>query len=121
MGFSARRGGQGLAVIACLAAAAFYSKLAFFNRPAPLPFDWAGFNPMLVVMLGLQVAGVVAALAGHAKEMYVLFACMFLPAGWYTLGLPSVYSWIGVANLAFLAGALVVGFSQPRREPETRA
>lgn len=111
--------GQAIAVASSVVAAALYVVLLFFNPYASQPFRWAGLNPMPVVMIGLQVAAIMAALSRHLGIMYALFVCMFVPVGWYSILLPSMYRWIGVSNLVFLAGTILITWSRRSPPPST--
>lgn len=109
------RFGQVIAIVASAAAAALYIVLLIFNPYASQPFSWAGLNRVPIVMIVLQIAAAMASVSRHVGLMYVLFVCMFVPVGWYSILLPSMYRWIGVSNLVFLVGTILVTWSRRSR------
>ena len=66
-------------------------------------------NPWIAgLMLALAMGATVAAWLGRPALLLISFALSFVPVGLYLLGTPSVYSGIGLANLLYLAGSVLI-------------
>lgn len=76
------------------------------------PASTFSFNPasMLVVFLMMLAAilVVIASLKGHSTMLMVLFVVSFLPIGLYVIGVPHWIRWVGLANIGYLAAALLL-------------
>lgn len=101
LGFLASAGTLGLYVI-----------FVFFNPYAPTPLT----APIALMML-LAVAGMIAALAARPIFMLVIFAGLFIPVGFYMLGIPSFFRWIGLLNILLLASGLMALAARRRAQP----
>ncbi len=69
---------------------------------------------IVCLMVLLALAGVLVSLRQRLGLMYLLFAVSFLPMGFYTLGTPGIFRFIGVADLFFLCAAVVTHVSTRR-------
>lgn len=67
-----------------------------------------------VLMLFFAILGVIAAHRGHGNLMLCMFLAAFLPIGAYMLWTEqSMYRWIGLLNLIYLAAAVMVRTTRP--------
>ena len=66
-------------------------------------------NPWVAgLMLALAMGATVGGWLGRPVVLLISFALSFVPVGLYLLGTPSVYSGIGLANLLYVAGAVLI-------------
>lgn len=73
------------------------------------------------VMCLASIVAVIAALHGQGLVLFGAFLVSFLPVGAFALTLDHWLGWIGVSDLALLAGAALIRFSGPRapaRQPD---
>ena len=73
-------------------------------------------------MLGLALVGTGAAWKTKPYWMLAVFAVSFIPVGFYTLGVPGPFQWIGVSNTLFLISGLLVilRLSNPRTGSDSK-
>lgn len=100
-------------VLAALGIIALWLIFAFANPydPSGLAFDAQLTTAVMVFLAGF---GLLAALAGRPFWMAFFFAAMFVPVGFYVLGTPGIFLWIGILELAFLAAAVVMAFTRSK-------
>ena len=60
------------------------------------------------IMVGLALAGMLVAWWRKPLLMLLVFLVSFYPAGLYMLGVPSIFRWIGISSLFYLAASLVL-------------
>lgn len=53
----------------------------------------------------LAVVAAVASIVGSPGGLLIVFLLSFFPVGLYLLGAPSIFKWVGVAELGYLASA----------------
>jgi hypothetical protein len=64
---------------------------------------------VVLLMVGIATLGVLAAWRGRPYLMLVVFVFTFFPMGFYLLGTPGIYRWIGMFDFLFLvSGVLMV-------------
>jgi hypothetical protein len=100
-----------LGVLAAMGILALWLIFAFANPydPSGLAFDARLTTAVMIFLAGF---GLLAALAGRPFWMAFIFAAMFVPVGFYVLGTPGLFMWIGILELAFLATALLMIFTR---------
>ena len=54
----------------------------------------------------LCIAGVVAVLRCKPIAMVIISLLSFFPVGWYLLGSPGIFKWIGWLNIVYLFSAI---------------
>ena len=97
-----RTAGVGISAVSAAAAAAFW--LATYTGAT----GYASLSSGVTLALGtLSVVAVLAAFHGWLA-IYVLFLVRFVPIGFYLLGVPSLIALIGVLDLAYLTGGVIV-------------
>ncbi len=106
--------GRVLGVASALVVLALLSVLAL--GPAS---EGVGPGTLLVLALTglLAVVAAVASIVGSPGALLIVFLLSFFPVGLYLLGAPSIFKWVGVAELGYLASAtaLYYGGSNPCR------
>ena len=80
----------------------------FFSIRIGIAGVTAGTYAVAALILGLALAGAVAAWKGRPVWMFVVFALSFIPVGLYTLGVPGPFQWVGVSNTLFLVSGLLM-------------
>ncbi len=60
-------------------------------------------DALMMLMTG---AGIVAILKSMAHVMIAVAVFSFVPVGFYMLGTPGIFKWIGILNLLFLLSSL---------------
>lgn len=95
------------AIVGQSATIVLYLVLNFANPYAALyqgnPLDAL---PVSLLQIVLALFGIVAAWRSLPAIMLIVFLVQFWPVGFYMLGVPSLFRWIGVLNLLFLLAAL---------------
>jgi hypothetical protein len=64
-----------------------------------------------VLMMLFAIFAVIASVRAHGVVLMVIFVMSFFPVGGYLFGTPHWLRWIGVANLGFLLGGLLIWYS----------
>jgi len=59
-------------------------------------------------MIGLALGEILAAWLRKPLLMLIIFLVSFYPVGFYMLGVPSLFRWIGISNLFYLAAILIL-------------
>ena len=59
-------------------------------------------------MVGLAIAGIVAAVTERPILMILIFLVSFFPAGLYLLGVPSIFRLIGLSDLLFFISSILI-------------
>lgn len=103
-----RTAGVGISGVSAAAAAVFW--LATYVGATP-------YSPMasgvVLAFAGLSALAVLAALHSWLA-IYVLFLVRFIPYGFYLLGAPSSIALVGVLDLVYLAGGIIVHVAEDR-------
>jgi hypothetical protein len=73
---------------------------------------------VVYLMVLIAVVGVLAAWKAWPHLMLLVFALSFIPMGFYLLGTPGVFFWIGVANLGFLVSGILLRKGRRAQAPE---
>ena len=68
-----------------------------------------------IVLIGLSIVGIVGITKEKPKLVYLYCFLSFIPVGYYLLGIPSIYVFIGIINLV----VLVIYKFTPVRKTET--
>ncbi|MEJ2557013.1 MAG: hypothetical protein P8186_12430 [Anaerolineae bacterium] len=63
---------------------------------------------IISLMVGLALLGIVAAWKTKPYLMLAVFAVSFIPVGFYVLGTPGIFRWIGIFNVLFFASSLLM-------------
>ncbi|MFN2196928.1 MAG: hypothetical protein ACK2UW_12470 [Anaerolineales bacterium] len=98
-------------VLAILGVIALWLIYLFANPYGTQGFDGAAALTVGVTLL-LASLGLLASLAGRGLWVAFFAAAMFVPTGFYVLGTPGFFLWIGILELIFLAAG--VGMSVTR-------
>lgn len=61
---------------------------------------------VIILMVLLAIVGIVGVLLDNARLMLAVFVPSFVPVGFYLLGTPGLFRWIGIFNLLFLLASL---------------
>jgi len=97
-------------LLGALTAAVLWAVFIFFN---PYYSPDQGFNlapyATAIMMILLAVAAAWATLHVRPLILLVAFVGSFAPAGFYVLLTPSIFKWIGVADLLYLIALLFMG------------
>lgn len=64
-----------------------------------------------VLMMLFAIFAVIASVRAHGVVLMVIFVMSFFPVGGYLFGIPHWLRWIGVADLGFLLGGLLIWYS----------
>jgi hypothetical protein len=64
-----------------------------------------------VLMMLFAIFAVIASVRGHGVALVVVFIMSFFPVGGYLFGIPHWLRWIGVLDLGFLVGGLMILYS----------
>lgn len=80
-----------------------YIILVFFN-----PYTTGSMTLPVLAMMVLAFIGVIATLKSKPYAMLIISLALFVPMGFYMLGAPSVFRWIGIFNLLFLVTSLLM-------------
>jgi len=64
-----------------------------------------------VLMMLIAIFAVIASVRGHGLALVVIFIMSFFPVGAYLYGIPHWLRWIGVLDLGFLVGGLLILYS----------
>ncbi len=88
-----------------------YITLAFFN-----PYAEGGMTLPIMAMMLLAFIGVIATLKARPYIMFAISLALFLPIGFYMLGTPGIFMWIGILNLLFTTASLLMWKAQPAKE-----
>jgi len=67
-----------------------------------------------VLMMLFSIFAVIASVRGHGVALVVMFIMSFFPVGAYLFGIPHWLRWIGVTDLGFLVGGLMILYSTPK-------
>ncbi|MEE8178076.1 MAG: hypothetical protein V3T65_08795 [Acidobacteriota bacterium] len=99
--------GRSIGLAASVVTGSLWLVFLFFN-----PYGNRGINmgtyAIAGMMLGLALVGAVAAWKGRPIRMFVVFALSFVPVGFYTLGAPGLFRWVGISNALFLVSGLLM-------------
>ena len=76
-----------------------------------------GSITLTAAMGGLALLAIGSAWFGRPLGLLVAFVMSFVPVGLYLLGTPSIYAGIGLANLLYLAAAVLVFLARRRLPP----
>jgi len=92
-------------LVASVGTFSLYIVLVFFNPYSPGDLT----APIIAMMLVTIIGGIVAVFA----QPYLMLACFgvsFIPIGFYMLGTPGIFRWIGIFNLLYLvaSGLMIV-------------
>lgn len=99
--------------LACVGAAALWMVFLFAN-PHGEGGRTAGTLFVAGAMIVLAAAGAVASIAGAPLWMGAVAAVSLCPLGFYLLGTPGVFLWIGLCNLVLLVAAVLLHRARPR-------
>jgi hypothetical protein len=105
--------------LACGGAAALWLILLFAN-PYGEEGMGAGTRFVAGAMIVLAVLGAVASILGEPFLMGAVAALSFCPVGFYLLGSPGIFLWIGVCDLTLLATAILLYRAERRPLDATR-
>jgi hypothetical protein len=64
-----------------------------------------------VLMMLFAIFAVIASVRGHGVALVIIFIMSFFPVGAYLYGIPLWLRWIGVTDLGFLVGGLMILYS----------
>lgn len=69
----------------------------------------SGFPGRLVgtAMILIWIGGLVALFREIPAWLYITFGLAFVPVGFYLLGTPGLFAWIGVLTLVYLVGGVL--------------
>jgi hypothetical protein len=118
LGRSSKAGFWGLVIgtIASLGSILFWLVLLFFN-----PYDGGievdSLFP-ITLMIILAMIGLLSALKSKSAIMFIVFVGSFFPIGYYMLGTPGIFKWIGVFNAMYLPSAILMAFNNRKGEAE---
>lgn len=91
-----------LGVLAILGVIALWLVFLFSN-----PYGNQGLSGESALTVGialiLAALGLLFSLAGRGLWMTFFAAAMFVPTGFYVVGTPGIFQWIGILELVFLA------------------
>ncbi len=73
-----------------------------------------------VLMMLFAIFAVIASVRGHGLALMIMFIMSFFPVGGYLFGIPHWLRWIGVLDLGFLVGGLLILYST-RKPAEQQA
>lgn len=90
-----------IGIIASLTAFVLYIVLAFFN-----PYGQGVITLPVLLMILLSAAAGVSAWKAKPYILLVIALTLFLPIGFYMLGSPGIFKWIGVSNIILILTAL---------------
>ncbi len=88
-----------------------YVILAFFN-----PYTTGSITPPITAMMLLACIGIIATLKTRPYIMFAISLALFVPIGFYTLGTPGIFMWIGILNLFFITESLLMCKTQLIKE-----
>jgi len=71
-------------------------------------------------MMLFAIFAVIASVRGHGLALMIMFIMSFFPVGGYLFGIPHWLRWIGVLDLGFLVGGLLILYST-RKPAEQQA
>ncbi len=96
-----------IGILASLGTVCLWLVLNFAN-----PYGYQGstqesFTSSLIMTL-LAIAGIVVAWTANPYLMRAVFIVSFFPIGFYMLGTPGIFRWIGIFNLLFFIASLPV-------------
>jgi hypothetical protein len=95
-----------------------WSIFSFLN-----PYGYEGMSSAVyliaALMIVLGVVGIVAVLTERSRLMVAVFVLSFVPIGFYLLGAPGLFRWIGIFNILFLLSGLVMLALRHKRPPQS--
>ena len=98
---------RSLGMLASLLTLLLWIALSFFN-----PYGYQGLTDesrlISVVMILLAIVGVFAVVKIKPYLMLGVGILSFVPVGFYLLGTPSLFKWIGVSNAMFVLSSLLM-------------
>jgi hypothetical protein len=65
-------------------------------------------SPTVLLMVAAAFLGIVASVMARPLWMLIVFCVSFFPMGFYLLGTPGIFKWIGVCNIGFLVSAVLM-------------
>lgn len=103
-----RISGQAIGVAAAIGAICLFAVLLYFN---PYVKAEPGIDTSLTVLLMVAAAvfGIVASVKARPFWILIVFFVSFFPIGFYLLGTPGIFKWIGVCNMLFPVSAVLMG------------
>lgn len=103
-----RISGQAIGVAAAIGAICLFAVLLYFN---PYVKAEPGTDTSLTVLLMVAAAvfGIVASVKARPFWILIVFFVSFFPIGFYLLGTPGIFKWIGVCNMLFPVSAVLMG------------
>lgn len=93
-----------IGLFACTAMFVLYLILVFFNPYVPR----VALTLPIAVSIGLSLAGLMVTLKTKPYLMVLVAVALFIPIGFYLLGTPGIFRWIGIFNIVFLFSALLM-------------
>lgn len=107
-----------IGMLASLGTLGLYTVLVFFN-----PYRAGSLTAPIMLMLLLAAVGFLVAWKTNPYLMLVVFLTSFIPVGFYLLGTPGLFRWIGVLNVLYgLVGlGLVAEFWVVKRRRTTNS
>ncbi|RJX19219.1 MAG: hypothetical protein C4570_05570 [Ammonifex sp.] len=99
--------GQVIGIAAAIGAICLFAVLLYFN---PYVKAEPGTDTSLTVLLMVAAAvfGIVASVKARPFWILIVFFVSFFPIGFYFLGTPGIFKWIGVCNIGFLVSAVLM-------------
>jgi hypothetical protein len=97
-----------IGLLVCGGTVGLWVVLSFFN-----PYGYQGATAtsyiIAILMVLLTIIGIVAILMAKPYWVLIVALASFMPVGFYLLGTPGVFRWIGVFNvLLFVSGLLML-------------
>ena len=77
-----------------------------------------GTYGVVYLMTAVALLGILAAWRAWPRVMLLVFFLSFVPMGFYLLGTPGIFFWIGVANIGFLASGILLLKGRKTQLPE---
>jgi len=99
---------RSIGIIASFTAFVLYIVLAFFN-----PYGQGVITLPVFLMILLSAAAGMSAWKAKPYILLIIALALFLPVGFYTLGAPGIFKWIGVSNITLLLTALFLSLKSP--------
>lgn len=90
-----------------------YISIAFFN-----PYAAGGMTLPILGMMFLACTGVIAVLKAKPRIALGISLALFVPIGFYTMGTPGIFRWIGILNLLFVTASLMAWKARYAKEPQ---
>lgn len=99
--------GQAIGIVAAIGTIYLYALLLFFNPYVKAEVE-TDVSLTVLLMVAAAFLGIVASVKARPLWMLIVFFISFFPMGFYCLGTPGIFKWIGVCNVLYLVSAVLM-------------